>query len=145
MKCLVPQSAPFCCLPFYSTQFLSSSTHPQILTHFRTTHCCPQNGAQFQYGGSFSVVYSKMINGAANYFFSKKCHQQFISGQFRSVLAPLSTVRITFQSSWRTELFCTEMLTAIWIASAAACSISSLNVENLRIQFIIHWNIAQID
>jgi len=28
---------------------------------------------------SFSVFYSKMINAAANYFFSKKYHQQLIS------------------------------------------------------------------
>ena len=28
VNCLVSQSAPFCCLPFCSTQFLISSTHP---------------------------------------------------------------------------------------------------------------------
>jgi len=72
VNCLVCQSTPFCCLPFCYTQFLTSSTHPNTKpTHFRKTYCCPQNGAQFLYGGSFSVVYSKMINRAANCFYNK--------------------------------------------------------------------------
>ena len=90
VNCLVSQPAPFCCLQFCSTQFLTCSTHPK-LTHFHTTYCCPQNGVQFLYSGSFSVVYSKMINGAANYFFRKITTNSWFQAQFISVLAPLST------------------------------------------------------
>jgi hypothetical protein len=98
VNCLVSQSALFCCLPFCSTQFLTPPTHHQNLTHFRKTYCCPQNGAKFLYGGSYSVVYNKMIDGAANYFFSKITSSWF-HGQFRSVLAPLSTAHITFHTA----------------------------------------------
>jgi hypothetical protein len=58
VNCLVSQSAPFCCLPVCSTQFLTSD-----LTNFHTAYCCAQNGVQFLYGGSPSKVYcvSKMM------------------------------------------------------------------------------------
>jgi len=58
VNCLVSQSAPFCCVLFCSTQFLTSN-----LTNLHIAYCCAQNGVQFLYGGSPSKVYcvSKMM------------------------------------------------------------------------------------
>ena len=68
---LVSQNHSAVCRSVPLNSYLLQPTQTQNLTHFRTTYCCPQNDAQILYGGSFRVVYGKVVNGAANYFFSK--------------------------------------------------------------------------
>jgi hypothetical protein len=56
---------------------------------------------------------------------AKNTTNSWFQRQFRSVLTPLSTPRINFHSLWRPELFCSEMLITIWIASFAARSMKA--------------------
>jgi hypothetical protein len=51
VNCLVSQSALFCGLLFCTTQFLTSSSQHQDMTHFHKTYCCPKNGVHLLYGG----------------------------------------------------------------------------------------------